>query len=112
MPRTFTFNVYCDMEYSEHPEKVDIALTQADINRIKTAHSVLEDNEYDTVELSLGDIEYYDLDDNGNKIPDDDLYWRVEMERVRIRSSGWSVISFDKYNGWIYWTDYLPIHIL
>ena len=112
--RTYAFAVYCDIEYSECPEKCGVTLTEQDRKKIlHVSDGFLQDQDLDTVELRIGSIDYFDCDDKGKRIePDGNEMWRTEGERIRIRSNGWSAVAYDKYNGWIYWTDYLPFHTL
>ena len=113
--RTFIFTVHCDQEYTEHPEFVEVVLSPADIHRLGQAVVMFHSDDFlETVELRLGEIEYYDNDDSGNRIDFDggaevgssyDPVWRTEGERIRIKGNSISVISYDKYGGWIYWSD-------
>lgn len=102
--RTFIFTVHCDVDYVEHPEYVELALSPAEIDRIGQIVDLIEGgNDIELIDVHAGYIEYYENDDDGNKIEDGD--WRIEAERIRVRGTSISVIGFDKYSGYCYWSD-------
>lgn len=106
--RTFIFTVHCDVDYVEHPEYVELALSPKEIDRIGQIVDLMGDaSDIEMIEVHLGYIDYYDNDEHGNRYPDDTCaeMWRVEGERVRVRGTSISVIGFDKYSGYAYWSD-------
>jgi hypothetical protein len=114
--RTFIFTVHCDIDYVEFPEFVELKLTPAEIDIIGKAVDLIApygQDGYDCVELRVGEIEFYENDDKGNRIDFDggssyDPLWRVEGERVKVNAYGVSVIGYDKWSGYQYWSDSIP----
>ena len=117
--RTYNFPVHCDIEFVNCPDMVQLDLEHSDINKILNIIMDFEENpDLETVELSIGYIEHYDVDFKGNRVDYDggesvgSLYdpdWRIEGERIKINRYGVSVIGYDKYNGFLYWSDDISI---